>query len=77
MLSYVAKEHIQWKFIVELVPWMGGIYERLVKFVKRSLREAMGKILLNNEQLSTFFKEAEAMINSRPLVYVRKDKTLM
>lgn len=31
VLSYIANEGIQWKFIVELAPWMGGFYERLVE----------------------------------------------
>ena len=54
MLSYVANENIQWTLIVELAPWMGGFYERLVGLVKWSLHKAIGKILLKNEQLLTF-----------------------
>ena len=49
VVSYVANENIQWKFIVELAPWMGGFYERLVGLVKRSLRKAIGRICLTNE----------------------------
>ena len=59
--------------IVELAPWMGGFYERLVGVVKRSLRKAIDKVCLTIEQLLTFIKEAEAVINSRPLVYVDED----
>ena len=53
VVSYVANENIQWKFIVELASWMGGFYERLVGLVKRSLRKAIGRICLTNEQLLT------------------------
>lgn len=72
-VSYAANENIQWIFTVALAPWMGGFYERLVGIVKRSLRKAIGKVCLNNEQLLTIIKEAEAVINSRPLVYVGDD----
>lgn len=71
--AYVANENIQWKFIVKLAPWMGGFYERLVGLVKRSIRKAIGRICLTNEQLLTLLKEAEAVVNSRPLVYVGND----
>ena len=52
---------------------MGGFYERLVGLVKRSLRKTLGKVCLTNEQLLTVLKEAEAVINSRPLTYVGDD----
>ena len=52
---------------------MGDFYERLVGIVKRSLRKAIGKVCLTSEQLLTILKEAEAVINSRPLVYVGED----
>ena len=73
IVSYSANENIQWVFTVELAPWMGGFYERLVGIVKRSLRKAIGRVCLNSEQLLTMLKEAEAVINSRPLVYVGDD----
>ena len=73
VLSYAANEGIKWKFIVELAPWMGGFYERLVGLVKRTLKKAIGKASLTNEQLLTLLKEAEAVINARPLVYIGDD----
>ena len=45
VLSYATNENIKWKYIVELAPWMGGFYERLIGLVKRSLRKAIGKLL--------------------------------
>ena len=58
---------------IELAPWMGGFYERLVGIVKKSLRKAIDKVCLTSEQLLTILKEAEAVLNSRPLVYVGED----
>ena len=73
VISYSVTERIRWKFIVELAPWMGGFYERLVGLVKRSLRKSIGKLCLTNEQLLTVLKESEAIVNSRPLVYIGED----
>ena len=52
---------------------MGGFYERLVGLVKRTLKKAIGKASLTNEQLLTILKEAEAVINAGPLVYIGDD----
>jgi hypothetical protein len=71
--SYVSNAGIRWSFIVELAPWMGGFYERLIGLVKRSLRKTIGRNLLTLIQLQTLVKEIEAVINSRPLVYVGDD----
>ena len=73
VISYSVNEKIWWNFIVELAPWMGGFYERLIGLVKRSLRKTIGKLCLTSNQLLTVLKEAEAIINSRPLVYVGDD----
>ena len=73
VISYSTHEKINWRFIVELAPWMGGFYERLIGLVKRSLRKAVGKLCLTHDQLLTVLKEAESIINSRPLVYVGDD----
>ena len=52
---------------------MGGFYERLVGTVKGALKKSIGKICLTEKKLETFRTEAEAVINSRPLVYVGED----
>ncbi|CAC5360792.1 unnamed protein product [Mytilus coruscus] len=64
---------ICWKFITELAPWMGGFYERLVGVVKRSLRKSLNKRLITYVQMRTIIKEIEAVVNSRPLIYVGED----
>ena len=71
--SYTANQGIEWNFIVELAPWMGGFYERLVGTVKGALKKSIGKICLTEKKVETFLAEAEAVINSRPLVYVGED----
>ena len=40
---------------------------------KRSLRKAIVKVCLTNVKLLTLLKEAEAVVNSRPLAYVGDD----
>ena len=41
--DYVSNSQIKWSFIVELVPWMCGFYERLVGLVKRALSKSLGR----------------------------------
>ena len=51
----------------------GGFYERLVGLTKRALKKAVGKTCLTEKQLVTILAEVEAVVNSRPLVYVDDD----
>lgn len=62
--------NIKWKFIPQLAPWHGGAYERLVAIVKHCLKRTLQKHMLDDTQLLTIIKEAEAVINTRPLTYV-------
>ncbi len=71
--TYVANQGILWKFIVQFAPWTGGFYERMVGIVKSALRKTMGKLSLTSCQLSTLLMEVQAVVNSRPLVYVADD----
>ena len=71
--NYASNKGAKWIFIVEMAPWMGGFYERLVGLVKRALRKTLAKNLLTMIQKQTLIKEVEAVLNSRPLVYVGED----
>ncbi len=73
ILSYCAQERIEWKTIVQLAPWMGGFYERMVGVVKSAMRKTISKQKLTYAQLETVICEVEAVVNSRPLVYVSDD----
>ena len=73
VLSYTASKGISWQFIVELAPWMGSAYERLVGLVKRILQKVLGKLLFTYDQLFTILTESEAVLNSRPLIFVGED----
>ena len=52
---------------------MGGFCERLVGRTKTALKKTIGKLHLTHTQLETIITEVEAVINTRPLVYVDDD----
>ena len=58
---------------MELAPWVGCFYEKLVGTVTGALKKSNGKICLTKKKFETFLAEEEAVINSRPLVYVGDD----
>lgn len=71
--NYCVSNKIAWKFIPQLAPWHGGLYERLVGIVKQCLKKSLTKQLLTENQLVTIIKEIEAVVNTRPLTYVGAD----
>ena len=71
--DYATSRGIRWTLIVELAHWMGSFYERLVGVIKRVLHKTLGTNCLTLTQLSTILTKAEAVVNSRPLVYVEND----
>ncbi len=73
VLNYCAKYNINWKFIPEISPWMGGFYERLIQMVKSCLKKSVGRRLLTLDQLQTLVTEIEACLNSRPLTFIYND----
>ena len=57
----------KWVFHPPGAPHMSGVWERLVKTVKRSIKAIMGQEPVNEEVLHTVFTEAERISNGRPL----------
>ena len=74
--SYMSDRGITRRFIPAHAPWMGGVYERLVRIVKSCLRKTLGRARLCTDQLATLLVEVEAVVNTRPLVYVGADDCL-
>ena len=72
--SYLCAKGIDWKHILEVSPWWGGFYERLVKTVKRSLRKILRRTTVTYDELLTIIIEIEAVMNSRPLCYQYSDE---
>ena len=71
--EYFTLKGVQWKFIVELAPFQGGFWERLIRSVKRCLIKTIGRAMLNYNELHTILVEIEGVINARPLTYVYDD----
>ena len=67
--EYLASKNVRWKHQTPRSPWMGGHFERLVRTIKASLATAISRKLLTLEEFTTIVKEAENMVNSRPLTY--------
>ena len=66
--QFKAKHLIEWLFIPQYSPWMGGFYERLVKSVKESLKRVLGKRYVDFSEMHTIVTEVTSIVNSRPLV---------
>ena len=49
--DYLAKQEIRWQFNLWKSPWWGGMYERLLKDVKKTLYKTLGRTHLTFEQL--------------------------
>ena len=73
IVSKLAQEGITWYFNPTSAPHMGGIFESMVKQVKRAMKTVINNQVLPEQILHTVLVETEAIINSRPLVSVSDD----
>ena len=72
----VSKFHpqIQWRYNTPRAPHMGGVYEIMVKAMKRAFRILAKNKILSDESFRTVMSRAAALVNSRPLShYIKED----
>ena len=67
---FVAKKGVLWKFNLPAAPWWGGLFERMIKSVKRCLKKLLGRAHVDYEQLLTVLAEIQTVINNRPLTFL-------
>ena len=68
--DYLSKLSTSWHYVLEVSPWWGGFWERMVQVVKRRIRKILSKSKLTYEELLTVICEIESVVNSRSLCYV-------
>ena len=68
--DFLARQEIKWQFNLSKSPWWGGMYERLIKDIKKTLHKTLGATHLTFEQLEAVVIDIEKHMNNRPLTYV-------
>ena len=66
--DFLSSQMIEWRFIPQRAPHIGGLWEAAVKSMKKHLRKVAREVKLTFEELSTVVAQIEACLNSRPLV---------
>ena len=64
---------IDWKMNPPAASSQGGVWERLIRSIRRILHLLVGERLVTDEQLRTFLVDVEKMLNDRPITPVSSD----
>jgi hypothetical protein len=65
----------KWEFMIEKGPWWGGTWERLIGVMKDLLRRTLGRSPVDSyENMLTELKQAEQIMNARPIAKGGSDK---
>ena len=71
--KYLLQEAIEWSFNPPAASHMGGVWERLIRSVRRVFNAVVRNTVLSDEELSTILCEVEAVVNNRPITKVSDD----
>lgn len=52
---------------------MGGVWERIIRSIRKILRALLGQQVISDEMLQTLMSEIQGILNSRPLTPVSSD----
>ena len=68
ILDRLRKKGIQWHFSAPSASHTGGVWERMIRTIRKNLRALIGERVVDDETLLTVMCETEKMINDRPLL---------
>jgi hypothetical protein len=73
--NFMLQGNIDWKFNSPAASSFGGVWERLIRSVRKVLYSIMHEqnVRLDDENLRTLFCEVEAILNGRPITTVSDD----
>ena len=71
--NFLSQHSIDWKFNPSSRPWMGGIWEALIKSVKPASKGFIQDRLFIDEMISTLMSKFQSMLNQRLLTFVSDD----
>ena len=70
--QYASSRNIIWNFNPPASPWLGGLYEGIVKSLKHCLKKVLGKNAATYEELQTILYETEIILKNRSLTFTYK-----
>ena len=73
---FTREQGIEWHFNPPYSSHYGGVFERQIRTIRQVMNnmfKEFGETQITTEVLSTFFAEATAIVNSRPIVSVSSD----
>ena len=68
--GFCSSQNIQWKYIPERSPYLGGTWESAVKSTKFNLKRVVSPVRLTFKEFTTVLTQIEGYLNSRTLTPV-------
>ncbi len=69
----LLSDHVKWIFNPPYAAHFGGVWERLVRLVKKTLLSVLKQQTLDDDMLQTALCEVECILNDRPITIVSSD----
>ena len=73
----MLQRNIEWHFNSPVVSYRGGVWEQIIRSVRRILCSVSKKQVLIDEVLYTYLTDVKRILNNRPLVPVYDDSTVI
>jgi hypothetical protein len=73
IVDHLRQQSITWHFNAPLASHTGGVWERLIRSVRKILRAILGEQIVNDETLLTVIAETERILNDRPITRLSDD----